>query len=212
MQNDQKSAQNDTKLDQNESNLSTPALFAPPTKPIPGQVMEHYSHGGRAEPSFRRPRKFTPKVRKRYLGFIRDGLRKNQAAQAVNISPGTVREYVYKYPAFAQALEQAEVDACEKIEDVLMQKALSGHFPSICKWLENRSCHRWNIDKLYQQEVTGQNKDDFILIEIIKRLDNMLSGNKTILSSTLIQEVVNPEVTCQITREFLDPTTGSPIA
>jgi len=99
---------------------------------------------------------FTQQKQARYLGALRQGLRRSKAARVANVSRETIRQHLKNDKAFAERVAEAEEDACDVIEDVLWQKALTGHFPSIKLWLENRSPDRWKDRRAVEQEVVSE--------------------------------------------------------
>lgn len=101
----------------------------------------------------RRRGKFGVRKRTKYLENLREGMRRGAAAQDVGISRETARLAYNAEPEFAAAVEQAEMDANEEIEDALREAALSGNVTAAQVWLYNRVPDRW-MDKRNVQ-VTG---------------------------------------------------------
>jgi hypothetical protein len=78
-----------------------------------------------------------------YLEYLRQGLRRSKAAESVGVHVTTVWRWAQRDPDFANAIDQAELDSCEVIEDALFQKAKGGHVTAIQVWLYNRWPERW---------------------------------------------------------------------
>jgi len=92
------------------------------------------------------PYKFGAQKRTEFLQNLRDGMRRGAAAEAVGVTRETVRLVYRDEPEFASAVEQAEMDANETVEDALYQAATSGNVTAIQVWLYNRQPERW-VDK-----------------------------------------------------------------
>ncbi len=87
--------------------------------------------------------KFNRSTRKKYLDLLRQGVRRGAAAEQVGVTRQTVFIYKQKHPEFAEEERQAEIDACEIIEDALFQAAQAGNVRAIETWLFNRCPERW---------------------------------------------------------------------
>lgn len=87
--------------------------------------------------------KFGAKKRAAYLEALRRGLRRGLAAKQAGIHRETARLAYNGDPEFAAAVELAELDSCEPIEDAMYQAALAGSVVAIQVWLYNRSPTRW---------------------------------------------------------------------
>ncbi len=83
------------------------------------------------------------KRKNRYLGALRQGMRRGEACKAAGVCRSSICDLIKRDPEFAAACEQAEVDACDPVESVLHQKALSGNMKAIEMWLTRRSAARW---------------------------------------------------------------------
>ena len=93
--------------------------------------------------SQRRPYKFTEERKGAYLDLLRQGGRRHASARAVGISPWTVVNRMNDDPKFAVAVEKAEMEANEVVENALYAAALSGNVVAIQVWLYNRTPERW---------------------------------------------------------------------
>ncbi len=82
-----------------------------------------------------------------YVEQIKNGLNKGQAAQAIGIDHATVSHHLARYPDFALAVSQAQLDSDRgkslKVEDALFEAATSGNVVAIQVWLYNRCPERW---------------------------------------------------------------------
>jgi hypothetical protein len=90
--------------------------------------------------------KFTRLKQGVYLDNLRQGMRRGKAAEAVGVSRQIVARYRKDHPEFRDEEDQAEIEACDPVEDALYTKALGGNLGAIIFWLLNRSGGRW-LDK-----------------------------------------------------------------
>ena len=81
--------------------------------------------------------------RERYLQLLREGSRRQAAARAVAVDPSTVARYAREHADFARAIDEAEMEANEIVEDALFQAAASGNVIAMQVWLYNREPDRW---------------------------------------------------------------------
>jgi len=100
-------------------------------------------------------------------------MRRGASARAAATTPQTINAYIKEHPEFAQEVEQAEMDACDVVEDALRTKALEGNVTAILVWLYNRSGGRWT-DRRNHAPSQSELKDgtDSILKAIEERLKN----------------------------------------
>jgi hypothetical protein len=89
------------------------------------------------------PYKFDKGRREEYLQKLRAGVRRSAAARAVGVDRTTVWRAIRDDPDFAAAVDEAELDAAELVEDALFQAALKGHVRAQQVWLYNRCSDRW---------------------------------------------------------------------
>jgi hypothetical protein len=93
----------------------------------------------RAPPADRRLCKFDDHRKAAFLDKLRAGLRRGAAAEAVGVHRNTVSNAIRDDPDFAEAVSQAELDACELIEDALFKAATQDrNVTAIQVWLYNR--------------------------------------------------------------------------
>jgi hypothetical protein len=91
-----------------------------------------------------KPYKFDAQKREAYLQKLREGCRRGRAAEAVGVSRVTVCDAIRDDAAFADAVTQAELDACEPVEDALFKAATEDrNVTAIQVWLYNRRPDRW---------------------------------------------------------------------
>jgi len=118
----------------------------------------------------------------KYLGALRSGMNYTNSARAAGICVTTINDWKRADPEFAEACEEAEAQGLQKVEDVLLEKALGGHFPSIQLYLERRSRKRWAppnktpailLDALHEAQ-----EDDAPIEEVLRRRILELQGLK----------------------------------
>ena len=91
----------------------------------------------------RAPYRFTQAKREVYLDLLRRGGRRHKAARAVGIDPQTAAIHMQKDAAFRGAVELAEMEADEAVENTLYATAVGGNIQAIQMWLYNRRPERW---------------------------------------------------------------------
>jgi hypothetical protein len=114
--------------------------------------------------------KFTAKKRLAYLEALRGGARRCAAAESVGIHRETVRKVNRDDPEFAAAVDQAEMDANELVEDALYQASLAGNVVACQVWLYNRQPDRWRDQRNVKAEITGEGGGPLTIREIIMHL------------------------------------------
>lgn len=87
--------------------------------------------------------KFSTLKRAAYLDLLRQGNRRGAAAEAVGVHRDTIRNTMIADPEFAAAVDAAEMDANEVVEDALFLQAKKGNTTAIQVWLYNRNPSRW---------------------------------------------------------------------
>lgn len=90
-----------------------------------------------------KPYKLTDKKKELYLDALRRGLRRGAAAESIGMKRWAIRRAAIADPEFAAAIEAAELDAVEAVEDALYDAALSGNVVAIQVVLYNRAPGRW---------------------------------------------------------------------
>lgn len=75
--------------------------------------------------------------------MLRLGKRRGAAAKAVGVSRVTVALHVKDDPEFAAAVDDAEMDVHEQVEEALLVKAKEGNVVAIQVWLYNRLPELW---------------------------------------------------------------------
>lgn len=85
-----------------------------------------------------------------FLDLLANGWRRGRACKKVGIHRSTFEKHLNTYPKFAEAVAQAEMDACEIIEEALFQNArgdpkrgIPGNVTAQQVYLYNRCPERW---------------------------------------------------------------------
>ena len=99
--------------------------------------------------------KFTDNKKDEYLELLRQGGRRYASAKAVGVTPQTVNAHVKDDPNFARAVDEAEMEANEQVEDALFMTATSGNVTAMQVWLYNRAPGRWTDKRQSEHKVTG---------------------------------------------------------
>lgn len=89
------------------------------------------------------PVKFGTIKKERYLKLLREGGRRGASAKTIGIHRETVRAHMKADKDFAKAVNQAETEAHELIEDALFQAALAGNVTAQQVYLYNRMPDKW---------------------------------------------------------------------
>jgi len=103
-----------------------------------------------------KPYKFTTKKKDEYLEHLQKGGRRGAAAEAVGVTRQTVRLHTLQDPEFAVAVQQAELDANEMVEDALFKAAIGGNVTACLAWSYSRAPDRWQ-DKRNRQPTFDSN-------------------------------------------------------
>ncbi len=104
----------------------------------------------------RKPYKFTVKKQEKFLQLVSEGSRRGIAAESVGVTRQCVSYLAGHNEEFAKALELAEMDANEQVEDALFQAATSGNVVAIQVWLYNRSPQEWADRRRVEGKVEGK--------------------------------------------------------
>jgi hypothetical protein len=117
-------------------------------------------------------KKFPAEVQEQYLEFIRMGYSKRKAAEDVGVSNNVIWNYRKQNPDFEEAIAQAEYEACDLVEDVLMEKILlDRHYPAIVFWLCNRANYKWkDIRQITMTTPDDANAQKAVVHDILTRL------------------------------------------
>lgn len=94
--------------------------------------------------------KFNATKRAAYLEKLKEGGRRGASAQEIGIVYETVRAHLHSDPAFKIAVEDAEMEANELVEDALREAALAGNVVACQVWLYNRDPERWKDRRQHQ--------------------------------------------------------------
>jgi hypothetical protein len=87
--------------------------------------------------------KFSSQKKTAYLELLKQGQRRGAAAEAVGVHRDTVRNAMLADPEFASAVDAAEMDVNEVVENALLEQAKKGNTTAIQVWLYNRTPSRW---------------------------------------------------------------------
>lgn len=96
--------------------------------------------------------KFDPVKRQKYLGILREGVRRRAAARAMGIHPTTVSNYRKRHSGFAREESLAETEAIEEVETSLYRAAVGGSVPAARMWLRNRDPANWDDRRFVRAE------------------------------------------------------------
>ena len=103
-----------------------------------------------------RGKKFDRAKKDEYLGLLREGIRRGQAAQKVGVNPCTVQRHMQRYPSFTEEVSQAEMLANEEVENALYTAAVSGNVTACQVWLYNRLPDTWADRRNIKAEISGK--------------------------------------------------------
>jgi hypothetical protein len=103
--------------------------------------------------------KFNEKTREDFLSLLRCGNSRKSALDAVGITRHTLRNHMLADSDFAKAVEDAETDAVDMVEDALFDKCSRGNVTAIIFFLANRRPDRWqNVSSIKRDK--GQNPEE----------------------------------------------------
>lgn len=125
--------------------------------------------------------------REEYLQLLREGSRRHAAARSIGVAPSTVARYAREHAEFARAIEEAEMEANQIVEDALFQAAASGNVIACQVWLYNRDPDRWmdmrriGVNAQVSGEVEHRHTidTDHLDVEIERALDKLLGEART---------------------------------
>lgn len=87
--------------------------------------------------------KFGSNKKRAFLEALRGGARRGAAAESIGVSRETIRLHMHKDDGFRDAIDQAEMDANECVENALFNAAVGGNVTGCQVWLYNRMPERW---------------------------------------------------------------------
>lgn len=117
---------------------------------------------------------FSQEKKEAYLEHLRQGLRRGEAATSIGMTRHGVAYHYYRDPEFMAQIEQAELDACEKVESALFKAACDGNVIACQVWLYNRKPHQWKDKRNLNMTVN----DDDIDREIEQQLEALAQREK----------------------------------
>lgn len=120
------------------------------------------------------PSKFTTLKQEIFLGCLRAGMRRGEAARRAGVSRQSILAHSKKHPEYAALEEQAEIDACEIVEDACLKQILEKGNPTLIMfWLQNRAPHRW-CDRRTPVQIINQLPDkDHLHAALLKKLESL---------------------------------------
>jgi len=142
---------------------------------------------GAVEAPIRPNSKFGVRKREAYLQLLREGSRRHAAARSIGVAPSTVSRFAREHADFALAIEEAEMEANQIVEDALFQAAASGNVIACQVWLYNRDPDRWmdmrriGVNAQVTGEVEHRHSIDTAHLddEIERALDRLLGEART---------------------------------
>ncbi|HOK59236.1 MAG TPA: hypothetical protein PLW12_09175, partial [Methanothrix sp.] len=77
------------------------------------------------------------------IKLLRKGVSRSEACKQAGIPYATLTRYIARDEDMRNAVTEAELEACEKVESALFKNALEGNFNAQKFWLCNRAPDRW---------------------------------------------------------------------
>ena len=94
-------------------------------------------------PNIGRPTKYTPDNVAAILKALEGGNTMEDSCRAVGVHYSTMRDWVARYPDFAESVEKASARAHQAMVDVVRTVALSGNWQAAMTYLERRDPEHW---------------------------------------------------------------------
>lgn len=147
--------------------------------------------------------RFSEPKRERYLELLREGGRRHQSARDVGVQPSTVARFAREHPEFALAIDEAEMEANQIVEDALFQAATSGNVVACQVWLYNRDPDRWmDMRRIgVNAQVSGE-IDHKVSVDLDHLDDEIVRGLREVVTEMQVNEqqpralpAVDPEQT-----------------
>ena len=104
--------------------------------------------------------RFSKAKKEEFLKMLREGSRRGAACEAVDITREAFQQHYNDDPKFAQAVERAEIEASELIEDALFQAAMAGNVTAISMWLQKRYSLDTDTDTDELEQLSGPKSQD----------------------------------------------------
>lgn len=98
-------------------------------------------------------------------GWARDGLKDDQLADKMGINRATLYDWKVKFSDISDALKKGKEVVDYKVENALLEKALSGDTTAQIFWLKNRRPDKWRDRPVADGESDAMDKLDNILKE-----------------------------------------------
>ncbi len=114
--------------------------------------------------------KFTAAVKEQFLDLLRNGNSRKTACEQCDISRWTLINHMKAYPDFKQAVEEAEAESIDIVEEALFQKACRGNTTAAIFILKCRRGEKWNEKPdhsgYYSQEELEQRIEQLIELAV----------------------------------------------
>jgi len=109
------------------------------------------------------------------------GARRGAAAKAVGVSRQTILNHIKEDEKFHKAVDEAEMDANEVVEDALYKAACSGNIVAIQVWLYNRDPLHWTDKRNIQVNASGKiiHKVEVVSEKAKELTEKILKGENT---------------------------------
>ncbi len=76
-------------------------------------------------------------------GWAQDGLTDIQIAERIGVNRATLYDWKKRFPAISDALKRGKEVVDYEVQNVLLEKALSGDTTALIFWLKNRRPDKW---------------------------------------------------------------------
>lgn len=132
-----------------------------------------------------------PDLVERYLGEIRTGTLRYEAAKAVGVTARHVQLYAASHPEFAEALLEAEGEAAEPIERAVYEAACGGEEWAVKLWLSRRQKDRWGEPKAggTTNNILLVNADDLATLQAkLESRQRELTSGGAIIDAEIVED------------------------
>jgi hypothetical protein len=110
-----------------------------------------------------KPYKFTDIKKAKFLELLSEGSRRGAAAKSIGISRQIITEFAKDNEEFRNAIDEAEMDANEVVEDALYKAACKGNVVAIQVWLYNRVPDKWtdkrNVEVRHSGNISNKTEE-----------------------------------------------------
>lgn len=105
-------------------------------------------------------------------GWARDGYTDEQIAGKMGVAPSTLYDYMRKYPQIQETIKYNKDIVDYEVEQVLLQKVLSGDMTAIIFWLSNRKRSKWRRNPDNAPTDTEKDTQGVIVLPEVKALQD----------------------------------------